>query len=156
MPRVYSISWLANCFSAGSYSNCVTMGYGNRRQSNRLSRAGSFSLLWLLIGTCQCRSVTPTRQGESHLCITFLGIALPQSQFPNSCVCELFIFVPRIGPLISCSRIGRSIVEIGTVAAQCLFWEYLFKIFCIGSLQCMADQAVQKIFNSLHLFSTVT
>jgi hypothetical protein len=28
-------------------------------------------------------------------------------------------------------------VEIGTVAAQFLFWEYLFWIFGIGSLQCV-------------------
>jgi hypothetical protein len=39
--------------------------------------------------------------------------ARPQSQFPHSCVCERFIlYIPRIGPNISCSRIGRSIVGI--------------------------------------------
>jgi hypothetical protein len=33
-----------------------------------------------------------TLQGKSHLCIPFLGIARPQSQFPCSCVCEQFIY----------------------------------------------------------------
>jgi hypothetical protein len=33
-------------------------------------------------------------------------------------------------------------VEIGTVAAQFLFWEYLFQIFNIGSLQCLQFHAV--------------
>ncbi len=31
-------------------------------------------------------------QVKSHLCIPFLGIAGPQSQFPHSCVCERFIY----------------------------------------------------------------
>jgi hypothetical protein len=29
---------------------------------------------------------------KSYLCILFLGIALPQSQFPNLCVCERIIY----------------------------------------------------------------
>ncbi len=33
-----------------------------------------------------------TLQRKSHLCIPFLGIALPQSQFPHSCVCERFLY----------------------------------------------------------------
>ncbi len=33
-----------------------------------------------------------TLQGKFHLCIPFLGIARPQSQFPHSCVCEQFIY----------------------------------------------------------------
>jgi hypothetical protein len=33
-----------------------------------------------------------TLQGKSHLCISFLGIAWPRSQFPHSCVCERFIY----------------------------------------------------------------
>jgi hypothetical protein len=34
-------------------------------------------------------------------------------------------------------------VEIGTVAAQFLSWEYLFQIYGIGSLQCAAYQELQ-------------
>ncbi len=37
-----------------------------------------------------------TLQRKSHLCIPFLEIAWPQSQFPRSCVSNLY--VPRIGP----------------------------------------------------------
>ncbi len=41
-----------------------------------------------------------TLHRKSHLCIPFLGIARPPSQFPHLCVCELFIFFPRIVPHI--------------------------------------------------------
>ncbi len=48
---------------------------------------------------------------KSHLCIPFLRIARPQSQFSHKFVCERF-YIPGIDPHISCSRIGRSIVGI--------------------------------------------
>jgi hypothetical protein len=38
------------------------------------------------------RVLVHTLQGKSHLCIPFLGIARPQSQFPHSCVCERFMY----------------------------------------------------------------
>ena len=39
-------------------------------------------------------------------------------------------------------------VEIGTVAAQSLFWEYLFQIFGIGSLQCIGTNTYCTIYNN--------
>jgi hypothetical protein len=49
------------------------------------------------------------------------------------------LYIPRMGPHTSCSRIGRFIVGIqyikSSVAAKFLFWEYLLPPFGIGSLQ---------------------
>ncbi len=40
-------------------------------------------------------------------------------------------------------------VEIATVATQFLFWEYLFQIFCIGSLQCGRATPEGRLFEQL-------
>jgi hypothetical protein len=43
-------------------------------------------------------------------------------------------------------------VEIGTVAAEFLFWEYFFLIFGIGSLQCSPiGMVVEKVSSILHI-----
>ncbi len=56
-------------------------------------------------------------QRKSHICIPFLGIAQTQSQS----VSELYI--PRISPHISCSRLGRSIVGIYISLTDTWMWK---------------------------------
>jgi hypothetical protein len=60
---------------------------------------------------CQLELMYSTLQRKSHICIPFLGIARPQSQFKiHVSVSDLYSL--RIGLHISSSRIGRAIVEI--------------------------------------------
>ncbi len=62
-------------------------------------------------------------QRKSHLCIPFLGIAIPRTIFHISLsVCDLFI--PRIGPHISCSWIGRSMVGIYKSLTDTRRWKF--------------------------------
>ncbi len=85
-------------------------------------------------------------QRKSHLCFWELRGLSPNFHIRVSVI---DLYIPMIGPHISCSRIGRSIMGIYKSftdtwmwklglwpVAQFLFWEYMFPIFDIGSLQC--------------------
>ncbi len=83
-------------------------------------------------------------QRKFLLCISFLGIARPQSQFPHSCVCERFVYSQdrstyflQKNRQIEGGNISKFAHSHMNVAVLFLFWEYLFPIFGIGSLQCV-------------------
>ncbi len=65
-----------------------------------------------------------TLKRKSHLCIPFLGIAWPQSQFLHSCVCWRFIHSQDHSTYcISCSRLGKSMVGIYESLTDTLMWK---------------------------------
>ncbi len=74
--------------------------------------------------------------------------SVPMSTF--MCLWAIYKF-PGSVHIVSCSRIGRPIIgiyksltdawmsKLGAEATQFLFWEYLFRIFCTVSLQCVGS-----------------
>ena len=53
-----------------------------------------------------------TPQRRSNLCIPRNEDARLLSQFPHSCICERIIYIPMVGPLIFCRKIGGPVVGI--------------------------------------------
>ncbi len=83
-----------------------------------------------------------TMQRKIHLCIPFLGIARPPSQFTFMCLWAIYIF-PGSVHIFSCSRTGRLIVGIYQSLTNTWMWKlglrprnsfcFEFSIWCLCS-----------------------
>ncbi len=66
-----------------------------------------------------------TLQGKSHLCISFLGIARPQSQLRHSCICERLIYSQdwsKYFPAAEQTDISWKYINLSQIY-QCRNWE---------------------------------
>ncbi len=103
----------------------------------------------------------PTLQRKFHLCIPFLGMrGLSPNFHIHVSVSDLYI--PRISPHISCSRIGRSMVGIYKSLTDTWMWKWTlrprdsfsgnisfeFSILVLGSVSnCPAKKIFYSFFN---------
>jgi hypothetical protein len=80
-------------------------------------------------------------QRKSHLCIPFLCIARPQSQFPHSCACEGFIY-SQDRPTYFLQQ-NRQIDRIVGIYKSMPFLGIIVSTFSIGSLQCTVEEVIE-------------
>ncbi len=94
-----------------------------------------------------------TLQRKNHLCIPFLGIARPQSQFPHLCVCERFIYYQDRSAFFLCRRIGRSIV-VGIYKSLTDTWRLKLRMWPRSSyFGNICYEFSELVLRSLHIYS---
>ncbi len=97
---------------------------------------------------------------KSHFCVPFLEIARSQSQF-HIHVSVSDLNVPRIGPHISCSRIGRLIMGIYKSLEDIRLWKFglwprnsfsgsTSTLYCTGICICLSG-----VLDSMHPYTFV-
>jgi hypothetical protein len=120
LPISYLVSWTSNPYEPTVSAN---LQYHSLSLSPVCSDSLQFSNLCTL-------------QRKSNLCIPFLGIAGPTSQFPHSRVCERFVYFQDRSTyfLQQNSRLIVGIYKSLTDTRAILCCEYLFRIFGVGSL----------------------
>ncbi len=98
MKRENLIHWLVNLVTIPIAEEKLIIQVGYLRHHNR-------NKLFLIRGDIIYSAALPQ---NSHVCIPFLGIARPQSQFPHSCVMSDLYILRSVHTLhiFSCSRIG--------------------------------------------------
>jgi hypothetical protein len=100
-----------------------------------------------------------TLQQKSHLCIPE-GTARPQTQFPQSCVYEWFIYSQLSVHLFSCSKIGRPIMGIYKSLTDTWMWKlglrphnsfsgnicFEFSVLCLCTVNFFKEASTNLIF----------
>jgi hypothetical protein len=76
------------------YVQVIHSNYGTRKPYSKDYHFFCCRRNWLHTANVYCIMAysLPSLQRKSHLCILFLEIVWPHSQFPHSCVCERFIY----------------------------------------------------------------
>ncbi len=119
-PSVWPFTWMDSFFRVSHLSHTpirytLTLDFITVRHAY-LSGLLDF---WLAADT-----IASTLQRKSDFCIPRKETSRPQSRFPHSCFCGRYI--PTIGHLFSCSRIGQAVSFLGIFVSN--FW---FSVFAV-------------------------